>query len=148
MGAPTVSSAILTMSIARTTPAQKPRGLSNKTLFWLGEVSAWVPFEMEAKLVVVTPQVYQPADRSGRESSEPYVRASERRRTVVHPLQSVIPLFSTLKPSTKERCRSIRNCPHFLRSASNEEILPGNPERNRPFTLKSMKIPASFIFSL
>jgi len=26
------------MSMARTTPAQKPRGLSNNTLFWLGEV--------------------------------------------------------------------------------------------------------------
>jgi hypothetical protein len=39
MGAPKVSRAILTMSIARTTPAQKPRGLSNNTLFWLGEVS-------------------------------------------------------------------------------------------------------------
>jgi hypothetical protein len=38
MGAPKVSSAIFTMSMARTTPAQKPRGLSNNTLFWLGEV--------------------------------------------------------------------------------------------------------------
>jgi hypothetical protein len=33
MGAPKVSSAIFTTSIARTTPAQKPRGLSNNTLF-------------------------------------------------------------------------------------------------------------------
>ena len=48
MGAPKVSRAIFTMSIARTTPAQKPRGLSNNTRFWLGEVSAWVPFEMES----------------------------------------------------------------------------------------------------
>ena len=30
-GAPKVSRAILTMSMARTTPAQKPRGLSNNT---------------------------------------------------------------------------------------------------------------------
>jgi hypothetical protein len=54
MGAPKVSKAILTMSIARTTPAQKPRGLSNNTLFWLGEVSAWFPFEMDSSSVVVT----------------------------------------------------------------------------------------------
>jgi hypothetical protein len=40
MGAPKVSSAIFTMSMARTTPAQKPRGFSNNTLFWLGEVPA------------------------------------------------------------------------------------------------------------
>jgi hypothetical protein len=33
MGAPKVSRAILTTSIARTTPAQKPRGLSNNTRF-------------------------------------------------------------------------------------------------------------------
>src|SRR5947209_2490129 len=31
MGAPKVSNAICTMSIARTTPAQKPRGLSKRT---------------------------------------------------------------------------------------------------------------------
>jgi hypothetical protein len=33
MGAPKVSRAIFTMSIARTTPAQKPRGFSNNTRF-------------------------------------------------------------------------------------------------------------------
>src|ERR1019366_8639179 len=54
MGAPKVSSAIFTMSIARTTPAQKPLGLSNNTLFSLGEASAWVPLGMESRVVVVT----------------------------------------------------------------------------------------------
>jgi hypothetical protein len=33
MGAPKVSNAILTTSMARTTPAQKPLGLSSNTLF-------------------------------------------------------------------------------------------------------------------
>jgi hypothetical protein len=42
------------MSIARTTPAQKPLGFSNNTRFWLGEVSAWFPFEMDSSRVVVT----------------------------------------------------------------------------------------------
>src|SRR5450631_925074 len=54
MGAPNVSSAILTMSIARTTPAQKPLGLSSKTLFWLGEVPAALPFGVDSRTVVVT----------------------------------------------------------------------------------------------
>jgi len=44
----------LTMSIARTTPAQKPLGFSNNTLFWLGEVPAALPFGMESRTVVVT----------------------------------------------------------------------------------------------
>jgi hypothetical protein len=34
MGAPNVSSAILTISTARTTPAQKPRGFKSMTRFW------------------------------------------------------------------------------------------------------------------
>ena len=45
MGAPKVSRAILTISIARTTPAQKPRGLSSNTLLWPGEVPLELPFE-------------------------------------------------------------------------------------------------------
>lgn len=59
MGAPKVSRAILTMSMARTTPAQKPRGLRSNTLFWLGDWVESVPFEMESSRVVVTVQVYQ-----------------------------------------------------------------------------------------
>jgi hypothetical protein len=42
------------MSIARTTPAQKPRGFSNNTRFWLGEVFSWFPFEMDSSRLVVT----------------------------------------------------------------------------------------------
>src|SRR5579859_3771798 len=54
MGAPKVSRAIFTMSIARTTPAQKPLGLSNKTLFWLGEVPAALSLGMDSRTDVVT----------------------------------------------------------------------------------------------
>lgn len=45
MGAPNVSSAIFTMSTARTTPAQKPRGLSKRTRL--------VPAELSAELLTV-----------------------------------------------------------------------------------------------
>src|ERR1700733_1043558 len=43
MGAPKVSSAIWTMSMARTTPAQKPRGLRRRTrlvFVWLPDLSS------------------------------------------------------------------------------------------------------------
>jgi len=51
MGAPKVSRAILTMSMARTTPAQKPRGLSSKTSSDWGR-PARLPFGMESRTVV------------------------------------------------------------------------------------------------
>src|ERR1700739_4458687 len=61
MGAPKVSRAIFTMSIARTTPAQNPRGLSSNTRFWLGEEETEPPFAMGSSTVKVTAQLYQPA---------------------------------------------------------------------------------------
>src|ERR1700736_5571276 len=61
MGAPKVSSAILTMSMARTTPAQNPRGLSSNTRFTLGEVASEPPFERFSSTEEVTQSVYQPA---------------------------------------------------------------------------------------
>src|SRR5579862_948608 len=54
MGAPKVSRAILTMSMARTTPAQKPRGLSKSTRFVGVEVSVESVFVGWSKAVVVT----------------------------------------------------------------------------------------------
>src|ERR1700738_1217678 len=59
MGAPKVSSAIFTISMARTTPAQNPRGLSNNTRFWLGEVAFRLTFERFSTTEEVTHSVYQ-----------------------------------------------------------------------------------------
>src|ERR1700678_549374 len=59
MGAPKVSRAILTMSMARTTPAQKPRGLSSKTRFWLARLSARPRLGTVSWARSVTLQVYQ-----------------------------------------------------------------------------------------
>src|SRR5579883_212756 len=64
MGAPKVSSAIFTISIARTTPAQKPRGLSNKTRFSaVGRVSM---------VVAVTSTSIPVPDTTGIGQSDPY----------------------------------------------------------------------------
>ena len=50
------------MSMARTTPAQKPRGLSRRTRFWLTgppEWSAWPMLERASEARSVTSPVYQ-----------------------------------------------------------------------------------------
>src|SRR5450756_230082 len=57
MGAPKVSSAICTISMARTTPAQNPRGLSRSTRFVFTGLSFGRTSE-RSRAVVVTPQVY------------------------------------------------------------------------------------------
>jgi hypothetical protein len=46
------------MSIARTTPAQKPRGFSSKTLLTVGDAAVWLPLEVESRTEVVTTTVY------------------------------------------------------------------------------------------
>src|SRR5260370_39661148 len=59
MGAPKVSSAIFTISMARATPAQKPRGLSSRTRFWLARLSARPRLGTVSWARSVTLQVYQ-----------------------------------------------------------------------------------------
>src|SRR5271165_698817 len=55
MGAPKVSRAIFTTSMARTTPAQKPRGLSRRTRFSVGaESDCWKEVGVSS-VVAVTP---------------------------------------------------------------------------------------------
>src|SRR5207253_66254 len=46
MGGPKASRAMRTMSMARTTPAQNPRGLSNNKVFWLSGTCS--SFSLEA----------------------------------------------------------------------------------------------------
>src|ERR1700722_4208073 len=56
MGAPKVSRAILTMSTARTTPAQKPRGFSSKTRL---PALSGAEVGTELSVEVFTPSVYR-----------------------------------------------------------------------------------------
>lgn len=58
MGAPNVSSAILTTSIARTTPAQKPRGFNSRTRFSATTEPASAPAENVSEVVAVTMTKY------------------------------------------------------------------------------------------
>src|SRR6476646_145853 len=65
MGAPNVSSAIRTMSIARTTPAQKPRGFSSRTLLVQMESSDTTAGEESAVSVVTLYSIpRQPAGKT------------------------------------------------------------------------------------
>src|SRR5271170_27286 len=59
MGAPKVSRAIFTTSIARTTPAQKPRGLSRRTRFSIFEASDGGLGVLVSRVVGVTFVVYR-----------------------------------------------------------------------------------------
>src|ERR1700727_2589487 len=74
MGAPKVSRAILTMSMARTTPAQKPRGLRRSTRLSTAESFLRSRVEIEAgidsKAVEVTLLVYQSLNQEGAYESD------------------------------------------------------------------------------
>src|SRR5664279_3524103 len=54
MGAPKVSSAIFTTSMARTTPAQKPRGFNSKIRFSVNGEPSRVPAELASVSLICT----------------------------------------------------------------------------------------------
>src|SRR5580698_2382284 len=70
IGAPKVSSAICTMSMARTTPAQKPRGFRSRTRFAGVPVTLWL-ISSGARVEAFTPLSIR-VSANGRTRFEPF----------------------------------------------------------------------------